>query len=635
MRHFFAATAARLLGWYLRFALATTRWRIEGGREIRRVAEGGGMVAAFWHECLPAALALWLRCRRLAPGRPAAMLVSRHRDGQFVAATLQPLGLRALHGSSGRPGKRDKGGARGLLAMLEALEGGALVVLTPDGPRGPRRVAAGGAGYLAARAGAPLVPLAARTAWHVTLPSWDRMQMPLPFGRGAAVCLKPADPAAHVGAALDTAVARAEALLRAPGPPWQGAAWQAAATLATPVLPLLLRRRAAAGREDRARLPERAGRDTTPRPPGRLLWLHAASLGESQSVLPLLAALPERVLLTTGTVTSARLLTAQLPALGLADRVLHRFAPWDVPAWIARFLDHWRPDAAAFVESELWPNQLAACRAREIPLALLNGRLSARSAARWAHMPRFARHVLGSFAWIAAQSPADAARFAALGATGVDAPGNLKDAAEPLAADPATLAQLAARLADRPRWLAASTHPGEEALIARVHARLAPAFPGLLTVIVPRHPARGASLAIELGASRRSQAADPPAGGLWLADTLGELGLFYRLVPTVFMGKSFGAGGGQNPLEPARLGCALATGPATANFAAPVARLRAAGALIQVADEAELADWVAAMVRDPDARARAGAAARAAAAPDSALPRLLAARLHALLDAGA
>jgi 3-deoxy-D-manno-octulosonic-acid transferase len=405
------------------------------------------------------------------------------------------------------------------------------------------------------------------------------------------------------------------------------------ATAATPALGILLKLRARSGKEDPHRLNERRGIDPTPRPPGKLLWLHAASVGEAVSVLPVLTALPAdlHVLFTTGTRTSARLLAARLPELGLADRVFHRFAPLDVPAWAARFLDHWRPDAACFLESELWPNLLAACRARGIPTCLLNARLSVRSAARWCNLPGFAAEVIGGFTWIAAQSQADAARLASLGASQADAPGNLKTAAPALPVDQAELARLRAVIADRPRWVAASTHPGDEDRAARIHAALAPRIPGLITAIVPRHPERGPAIAAALGHAPRRAAGGDPAPGIWIADTLGELGLVYRLFPTVFIGKSFPPGGGQNPLEPARLGCAVACGPAMENFANAVVSLCAAQALVIVNDEAALADWIETMLRNPGVRAAMGLAACAVANAHDDLPARMAARLMATL----
>jgi 3-deoxy-D-manno-octulosonic-acid transferase len=402
-----------------------------------------------------------------------------------------------------------------------------------------------------------------------------------------------------------------------------GDAYAGAMTLAAPALRVSLRARVRRGKEVAARLGERRGLEATPRPPGRLVWLHAASVGETVSILPVLDALrgaAVTALVTTGTVTSATLLRQRRPD------VLHRFVPLDVPGWVARFLDHWRPDAGALVESELWPNLLAACRARGVPLMLLNARLSARSAARWRRMAGLAREMLAAITRVEAQSEADAARFVALGAPRVAAPGNLKYAAAALPCDAAELARLAGLIGERPVWLAASTHPGEEAIAAAVHRRLAGAHPGLLTIVAPRHPERGARLANELGAPRRSAGQDP--GRMWVADTLGELGLLYRLAPVVFMGRSLlPPGGGQNPLEPARLGCAIAIGPLTGNFEEPVAALAAVGGIARVRDDGTLAEWVGRMLRDTAARERAGAAARVAAGRAEELPRRMAAAL--------
>jgi 3-deoxy-D-manno-octulosonic-acid transferase len=413
--------------------------------------------------------------------------------------------------------------------------------------------------------------------------------------------------------------------------------WAGAATAASPALRLWLRLRLRRGKEVAGRLAERRGHEDQARPAGRLLWLHAASVGETMSILPVLAAMEARaptltLLVTTGTVTSANLLASRL---GSGGRVLHRFVPLDVPAWTQRFLDHWRPDAAAFVESELWPNLLDACRLRGIPLMLVNARLSARSHARWSRLPGFARHILGGFTLIHAQSEADAERLRALGGRCVTAPGNLKFAAPPLPADPAVLAGLRDRLAGRPVWLAASTHPGEEALVFGVHRALAAAHPGLLTIVAPRHPERGARLATEAGelaVARRGAGEAAPDAGVWIVDTLGELGLWYRLARIVFVGRSLlPPGGGQNPLEPARLGCAIAVGPHTGNFLAPMESLAEAGALQRVADAAALARWVDAMLRDPGVRDAMGRAAEAAASRTADLPERTAEAMLGLL----
>ncbi len=397
----------------------------------------------------------------------------------------------------------------------------------------------------------------------------------------------------------------------------------------------MLRRRAARGKEIGERLGERFGSSAEPRPPGALLWLHAASVGETMSVLPLLPLLPPdlNVLFTTGTVTSARLLQSRLAdadGAAWAMRVIHRFVPLDVPAWAAAFLDHWQPDAACFIESELWPNLIAACGIRGVRLGLINARMSERSMRRWRFAGAFIAELLSRFTWIAARSEADAARLRALGARHVTAPGDLKLAADALPVDAAELCRLQTLLAGRPVWLAASTHPGEEAIAASVHATLLPRFPGLLTIVVPRHPERGEAVARLLGgAPRRSQAEDP--AGFWVGDSLGEMGLFYRLARIVFLGKSLASGGGQNPWEPARLGCAIAVGPDTANFAQAVADLSAAGGLTIVQDAAALSAWAGGMLADPRRCEACGQAALTAAASAGGLPRHFAALIEDLL----
>lgn len=412
--------------------------------------------------------------------------------------------------------------------------------------------------------------------------------------------------------------------------------WAAATTMAAPLLRRNLRRRADRGKEIAARLPERWGEDATPRPPGRLLWLHAASVGETTSILPVLSALAAAdmtILLTTGTVTSAELLEQRLPELGLRNRVLHRFVPLDVPAWAERFLDHWRPDAAGFIESELWPNLLAGCRRRGTPMMLINARISVGSHASWQRIPVMARSVLASFARIQARGDEDAQRLRALGAPVVDSPGDLKFAATPLPVDKVALAHLRRMLAERPVWLAASTHPGEETVVAAAHEIIARTHPGLLTIIAPRHPDRGVELAAALHAPRRALGDLPPAGeGIWIADTLGELGLWYRLAPVALVGRSLVApGGGQNPLEPARLRCAIVVGPHTGNFTDHIALLRGVDAITEVTDAPSLAAAVSALLDDEPRRCARVDRAFAAVQRHAGLPAYTAEALLSLL----
>jgi 3-deoxy-D-manno-octulosonic-acid transferase len=410
-----------------------------------------------------------------------------------------------------------------------------------------------------------------------------------------------------------------------------GATWAVTATAAAPGLRLALHVRQMRGKEERGRLAERRGIDPTPRPPGRLVWLHAASVGETMSILPILAPLAEAaptIMLTTGTVTSAKLLAQRLdPAL--TGRVLHRFVPLDVPRWAARFLDHWKPDVAAFVESELWPNLLGALRTRGIPTMLINARLSDRSLARWRRVPGLARHVLAGFARVQPRSATDAERLRSLGCCHVGEPGDLKFAAPPLPVDEAELRRLRGLLAGRPIWLAASTHPGEEPLVLGVHRVLARRHPGLLTIVAPRHPERGAGIP---AAGYRSRGEGPPAEGVWVADTLGELGLLYRLAPVAFIGRSLlPRGGGQNPLEAARLGCAIAVGPHTGNFADHVGMLGAVGGLTVVQDADALCRWVDALLSDPARQRSMAEAARAVVERHGDLARRTATALLELL----
>jgi 3-deoxy-D-manno-octulosonic-acid transferase len=387
-----------------------------------------------------------------------------------------------------------------------------------------------------------------------------------------------------------------------------------------PAAHLVLARRAARGKEDRTRLAERWGRTGAPRPTGTLIWLHAASVGESLSLLPiverLLARLPRaQVLVTTGTVTSARILADRLPA-----RARHQFLPLDHPPSVARFLDHWRPDLALWVESELWPNLILETRRRGIPMALLNARMSAKSARGWQRARGLIAALLGGFQLVLAQDAVQADRLKALGARAAETVGDLKAAAAVPAASGPVLDDLAARIGSRPVWLAASTHEGEEAAVAAAHRGLRERFPTLLTLLAPRHPARGdqiAALLQDFHVARRSAGALPgPETEIYLIDTLGEMGLFYRLASVVLVAGSLGAPGsigGHNPLEAAQLGCAVILGPDTVNCAASAAALEDAGAALRLAEADALPQALGRLLADPGTVAQMGAAGLAVA----------------------
>ncbi len=395
--------------------------------------------------------------------------------------------------------------------------------------------------------------------------------------------------------------------------------------------PAFLRWRLRHGKEDAARLSERLGHAALPRPAGPLVWMHGASVGEGLALLPLVERLQAsgfQVLMTTGTVTSAALLAQRLPA-----GAIHQFVPVDGPRAALRFVDHWRPDLVLFAESELWPNLLGAIRRRRIPVALVNARMSARSFARWSRVPAVARPLIGSLDLILAQSEADAERYAALGGRSVANTGNLKYDAAPPPADREALAALRAATEGRPLWIAASTHAGEDLACCEVHATLKARIPRLLTILVPRRTDRGPVILAE--AARRGLAATARSDGAFItpdtdihvADTMGELGLFYRLGSIVFVGKSLVAGGGgQNPIEPAKLGNAVLHGPHIANFEDVYRSLDAGGGARSVADGEALGDEVARFLLDAETcRTAANAAQRTVDAAAGAADRTIAA----------
>ncbi|ABS62248.1 Three-deoxy-D-manno-octulosonic-acid transferase domain protein [Parvibaculum lavamentivorans DS-1] len=418
-------------------------------------------------------------------------------------------------------------------------------------------------------------------------------------------------------------------------------AYKALTHALAPAVPYFLARREARGKEEAARVSERLGVSSLARPEGPLVWLHAASIGESLSILPLterlIAAVPGlHVLVTTGTVTSARLMAERLPS-----GAVHQFVPLDHPDYCTRFLDHWRPDLAVWVESEFWPNLIILAHERGVPLALVNARITKRSWRSWKRAPAFIANLLSRFRLLMAQDRASAERLRDLGAAHVEEPGNLKHDAAPLEHDAAALAHLRAATAGRPLWLASNTHEGEERAAAEAHLALAPAHPGLLTVIVPRHPARGAAIAAELAAmglavARRSSGDDiGPDTQIYLGDTLGEMGLFYNLSGIAFIGGTLGAQGGHNPFEAARLDCALVTGPSDFNFAEAYAAFEKGGAMLRIADGTALPVTIGRLLDNETERQRLCRAAFEIVNADSgATDRALAALLR-LLPQGA
>jgi len=397
-------------------------------------------------------------------------------------------------------------------------------------------------------------------------------------------------------------------------------AWSALASALQPLAPFWLRHRVARGKEEPERLGERLGLAGQARPEGRLVWVHGASVGESLAALPLIEKLMSdgfHVLVTSGTVTSAAMMAKRLPPAIGACRAIHQYVPLDLPRAVARFLDHWRPEAGLFVESDLWPNLIGAAAARGIKLALVNARMSQASADGWRRAPKTAAALLSAFDLCLAQDEEIAARFTGLGARGVTVVGSLKADAAPLAADDAALAALKAEIGARPVLLAAQTHAGEDETILPAHDALRLAFPDLLTIIVPRHVGRGQDIAMLCGPrpSARRAMGQPVTSitAVYIADTMGELGLFYRLAPFCFLGGTLVPMGGHNPLEPAALGCAVLAGPHRSSAVTAYDAIFAAQGFGLVAASGDIAREVGRLIADPEGARRAGEAARTGA----------------------
>lgn len=376
---------------------------------------------------------------------------------------------------------------------------------------------------------------------------------------------------------------------------------------AYPFIGVYVAARATQGKEQHERRGERYGKTRIPRPAGPLVWVHAVSVGETGAVFEVVRRLRDSglsVVLTTGTVTSARLAADRLP-----QGVIHQYVPLDFKPAVGRFLSHWKPDLAIFAESEIWPMTILELAARRIPQVLINGRMSDRSFQRWQKRLSLAESLFENFSLVAAQSDVDAERYAALGARPVRMTGNLKVDVPVPEVDSEELARAVDAVGSRPVWAAVSTHDGEEVSALKTHRLLKKVWPDLLTIIVPRHPVRGDAIA-ELARSARLRPATRTQDGVpqsdtdvFVGNTIGEMGLYLRLAPVVFVGRSLGkASGGQNPLEPAVLNCAILSGPNVSNFTDVYARLTEASGARHVEDEVQLAKAVHYLLRNPKTR---------------------------------
>jgi 3-deoxy-D-manno-octulosonic-acid transferase len=635
---------------YIRLVYNTSEVRRDPPDTDAKLFAEHPQIFAMWH-------GQFMMLPKIKPDRPAdvAAMVARHGDAELMGAVLKRFDMRLIRGAGAGGRRRDRGGATALRGALKALENGTTVAMTADCAPGPARRAGEGIVTLAKLSGRPVVPCAMATGRFIALKSWSAFTINLPLSKLGIVVGDPvrvpmdADSAAletariAVERGLNQATARAYELAEAIDPLSPAAkvkevkpafalrAYQALTRYAAPVAPLLLEWRTRIGKEERARRPERYGEASVPRPSGFLVWFHAASVGETNAVLPLIEAIaaehPEiKLLLTTGTVTSANLARKRLP-----QTAVHQYVPLDNQDYVRRFLKHWRPDLAVFVESEIWPNLVLETKAQDIPLVLVNGRMSFRSFRRWRGRPGLSNPLFSAFTLVLAQNERFAQRFTALGTPRAVPVGNLKADAPPPPVDLGGHKTLSAALAGRTVWLAASTHPGEDDIAAVAHLAMKGARPDLLTVIVPRHPERGPFIArllegANLKVALRSKGKLPDAGtDIYIADTIGELGLFYHLVPVAFVGGSLVPHGGQNPVEAIKLGAAVVTGPHWRNFADAYEELLGSGGCVQVSDANDLATTVLLLLEDAQARGRIMARAEGAISRlGGALPRTIA-----------
>jgi 3-deoxy-D-manno-octulosonic-acid transferase len=370
--------------------------------------------------------------------------------------------------------------------------------------------------------------------------------------------------------------------------------------------------RARRGKEDSARIGERFARYGQARPAGTLIWLHAASIGESGVALTLIEGLAARrpdlsFLISTGTRTSAELVARRAP-----PRTTHIYAPLDRIDIVHRFFDHWRPDLGVFVESEVWPNLILEAQTRRVPLVLANARMSPKSLRQWQSMPAAAHRLLNAFSFVSAADARTSEILTALRGAPVPTLGNLKLAAPAPRADTQKRAEIAGAIGARPVWLVASTHGGEEEIALDTHELLRRETPNALMILVPRHPERGGQVAgLASGAPRRSLGATIGDAPVYVADTLGELGVFYELAPvSLVAGSLLPHLKGHNPVEPAKIGSAIVTGPYVESFQDLFDALVAAGGAVKAATPEEIAREVARLWRDDAARARQLEAAR-------------------------
>jgi 3-deoxy-D-manno-octulosonic-acid transferase len=652
------ALAGRVLARYIRFVFRTSRQTPEMTEPFNDYIHHHPTILAMWHGQF-----MLLPLIPKPPGVEVDVIVARHRDAELIGAALRDFDMRLIRGAGAANRSKDRGGAHAFRSAVQALRENRTVAMTADVPGGEARRAGLGIVTVARQTGRPILPVAIATSRYLALNTWSRMTINLPFsGVGFAIgkvvhvprdadaealerCRQAVEDSLNACTSLAYARAGADPTRATPGlaptgsaePGFRLKSYRAFTSLARPLAPLLLRLRERRGKEEPERRAERLGRPSAPRPAGQLAWFHCASVGETNAILPLMDALAKErpslsFLLTTGTVTSAKLAAQRLGA-----RAVHQYAPLDAPEYVRSFLDHWKPDLAVFAESEIWPNLILGSSTRGIPLALVNARMTKRSFRRWRRNPGVARPLFSRFSLVLAQNETLARRFRALGVATAIPVGNLKIDAPPPLVDMTELERLRPTFDGRHLIVAASTHEGEDQIIADAHARLRESLPDLCTIIAPRHPERGSAI-VRMLKERGLNVVQRSIGDLpdhrsdvYVADTIGELGMLYKLAPVAFIGGSLVDRGGQNPIEAVRQGAVVLTGPHWQNFGDAYGTLISHGGALEVHSAEEIATAARQLLCDEAELGRMRKRASAALATMSgALPRTLEALLRFL-----
>lgn len=628
MKPHLAKIAGRNLARLIKLVKRTSDIVYDPPDALERLRREHPVITAVWH-------GQFMMTVGFRPGdEKVSAMVARHGDAELIGVAMAEMGIDLIRGAGAGDRKKDRGGMQALRAAVRALNAGSSIVMTADVPPGPARRAGEGIIMLARLSGRPIVPVASATSRFRSLRTWSRLTLNLPYSKLAYAMGEPvhvphdADAETierlrrEVEDRLNAATRRAYELAGADiaratplnsvdpaSPPASSGlslkTYRAASRMLRPLTPLLLGARERAGKEEPERRPERFGIAAHPRPDGTLVWIHAASVGETNAILPLIEKLAEarpdvKFLLTTGTITSAR-----LAARRLGGNAVHQYVPLDSPQYVSSFLEHWRPDVAVFTESEIWPNLILETSNRGTPMLLVNGRMSRRSFQRWKRNPGMSAPLFSRFNLVLAQNRRLARWFGELGARSVAAVGNLKIDAPPPPVDALEFERLQKAIGNRPHFVATSTHEGEEDIVAAAHRLIARSVPDLVTIIAPRHPERGTGVAERLKASglkvtQRSLGHLPePNTEIYIADTIGELGALYALAPVAFVGGSLIEHGGQNPIEAVRHGAAVITGPHWQNFRDAYEQIIGHRGAIEVRSADELAKEVARLLQNP------------------------------------